>query len=238
MAPPGLGDEAPTEKKNEDDTSNLEHRWQLRLLPFMASGIALLGLVYFALGIYSTSGIGVFLREEPSTHVTTRVDDLLANRTKNQLTNADVMQQGLLLLEADTLDRRYKQASALLLSRIWTRQLAFNTGMVLSLIGAIFILGKLTESSSQVDLGAASWKAGITSTSPGLILAFLGVSLMGIALVVQPKIEVTDKAIYFLSTQKEDGKKGQASTGVDPVPIPPTDPDPTEDGTTDASRHK
>lgn len=223
-------------KTKAPDFSDHDRRWQVTLLPFMAVGVALLGLVYFALGIYSASGIGTFLREEPSTHVTARVDALLANRSKGELTNGDVMQQGLLLLEADTLERRYKQASALLLSRIWTRQLAFNTGMVLSLIGAIFILGKLTEGSSKVDLDAVSWKAGVTSTSPGLILAFLGVSLMGIALVIQPKIEVTDKAIYFLSTQKENSKTDQPSTGPASIAVPSVDPDPLEEGKPDGKR--
>src|SRR5216683_4799301 len=110
------GEIAPQESHNKrsPETNDHDQRWQITLLPYMSAGVALLGLVYFVLGIYSVSGIGRFLQEEPTTHVTARVDALLATRTKDHLTNADMMQQGLLLLEADTLERRYRQASALL----------------------------------------------------------------------------------------------------------------------------
>lgn len=97
------------------------------------------------------------------------------------------------------MDKRYRQASALLMSRIWTRQLAFMTGMVLAFIGAVFILGKLSEARTDVSLGDDHWKTAISSSSPGLILAFFGTVLLGTALIVQPKIEVQDRPVYFMT---------------------------------------
>ena len=127
------------------------------------------------------------------------------------------------MLEADALEKRYRQASALLMSRIWTRRLAFSTGMVLALIGAVFIIGKLSETPSKLGFEGTGAKASIDSASPGLNLAFMGVVLMAIALVVQLKIEVQDKAIYFLSSPSP---KGESAT----LPTNASDPDPDPTG--------
>src|SRR5215471_3551722 len=112
-------------------------------------------------------------------------------------TAAQATQDSLLLLESDALDKRYHQASALLMSRIWTKHPSFLTGMVLALLGATFILGKLSEGTSNISGGGAGWKADISSASPGIILAFFGTVLLSISLVVQPPIEVEDKPVYI-----------------------------------------
>lgn len=196
-------------------------RWQSRLLPFMSASIVILGIVFFVISLRSVTSIGSFLQEDSSASVTAKVNALLAQPTTQPLSNGDVMQRGLLLLESDTLTLRYRQASALLMSRIWTRQLAFNTGMVLALIGAVFIIGKLRESSAEVNVSNAAWKAGITSTSPGLILAFMGVVLMAIALIVQPPIDIKDRAIYLMTTQRPGGTTTTGtSTQTDSAPDP------------------
>jgi len=140
-----------------------------------------------------------FVKNESAQAIRAKIEELLDRAESRQGAGVDVTQQGLLLLEADALDKRYRQASALLMSRIWTRQLAFITGMVLAFIGAVFIIGKLSESNANVDVGTSEWKAGISSTSPGLILAFFGTILMGIALVVQPRIEVQDRPVYLMT---------------------------------------
>ncbi len=120
----------------------------------------------------------------------------LAKPTANQLTSDDITQHALLLLEADTLDKRYHEASALLMSRIWSRQLAFITGMVMSFLGAVFILGKLSESASQISGGAGDWKVAITSASPGIILSVLGTVLLISSLYVRASLDVSDGPAY------------------------------------------
>jgi hypothetical protein len=52
-------------------------------------------------------------------------------------------------LETNIVERRYHQANVSLMSRVWTRYLGFVTGMVLAMVGSIFILGKLREMESQ-----------------------------------------------------------------------------------------
>jgi hypothetical protein len=82
------------------------------------------------------------------------------------------------------------------MARIWTRYLGFVTGMICTLVGAIFILGKLQEPASALSADAVSWKVSLNTTSPGLMLALLGTILMMTTLIVPARIEVEDKAIF------------------------------------------
>ncbi|TVQ30321.1 MAG: hypothetical protein EA356_15280 [Geminicoccaceae bacterium] len=103
----------------------------------------------------------------------------------------------LALLEADALHRRYHQANATMLARVWTRQLGFLTGMILALVGAAFVLGRLQETTSTLEIEARGTKAAIASASPGLVLAALGASLMAVTLVVPFGVETRDLATYL-----------------------------------------
>jgi hypothetical protein len=173
-------------------------RWQRKLLPFMIRFMVVIAIGFFALSTYDVYELRRFVANDSSGGLRARVDEMVRARAGAQANTAgDLVQQSLLVLEADAMENRYRQASALLMSRIWTRQLAFLTGMVLAFIGSIFILGKMTEGKSDVSLGADQLKGSISSTSPGLILAFFGTLLMAISLVVQPRIEVQDRPLYF-----------------------------------------
>jgi len=99
-------------------------------------------------------------------------------------------------LEGYTLERRYHQANVLLMSRIWKKYLGFVTGMILALVGAAFILGKLREPTSTLDAETGIWKFSLTTASPGLLLALLGTILMITTIVTHKKIEVQDKSTY------------------------------------------
>jgi hypothetical protein len=193
-------------------------RWQRRLLPFMTGSLVLLALVFFALSLYDVYEMRAFLGAETAQTSRAGVQALLKEARIGPASSAgvEVVNQSLLLLEADAMDKRYRQASALLMSRIWTRQLAFMTGMVLGFIGAVFILGKLSEAPSDVNLGDGNWKVAISSSSPGLILAFFGTVLIGTSLVVQPRIEVQDRPIYFMTM----GIVRNAKAGAVPAETP------------------
>lgn len=195
-------------------------RWQRKLLPFMSRSLVVLAISFFVITIFNEYELRTFIKSEDTQSARIKIEELLKAHGKDSAISGQVLRQGLLLLEADALDKRYRGASAMLMSRIWTRQLAFMTGMVLAFIGAVFIIGKLSESRADVNLGASEWKAGISSTSPGLILAFLGTILMGIALIVQPPIEVQDKPVYFVTLgimSKEDGRTDQQQVLPDPL---------------------
>ncbi|HEY2914476.1 MAG TPA: hypothetical protein VGK21_14025 [Candidatus Angelobacter sp.] len=172
-------------------------RWQNRLLPFMTRFIVFVSVAFFALSIVNLVQINGFVRGEHEGDIRGQIEKI-APEAKAR--NVDEMtQQTLLILEADLVDKRYHQASALLMSRIWTRQLAFMTGMILAFLGAVFILGKMSEPPANVSGEGAGWKLGITSTSPGLILSFFGTVLLVVSLFVQTTIDVRDGSVYVPS---------------------------------------
>src|SRR5262249_13854066 len=140
-------------------------KWQRQLLPFMTTFVVAMAAAFFCFSGWHVFQVTKFLETEHGENIRALIENEIAKSNGN-VTAQSVLQDSVLLLEADALDKRYHQASALLMARIWSRQLAFITGMVMAFVGAIFILGKLSESASQVSGGAGDWKVSITSASP------------------------------------------------------------------------
>jgi hypothetical protein len=160
--------------------------WQRKLLPFMIRFIIATAVAFFLLTGYNVYQMQQFISSENSGNLAGRVEKMVhAGNSTQILSSGESIQQSLLVLEAAAMESRYRQASGLLMSRIWTRQLAFLTGMVLAFLGSVFILG------------TDALKGAISSASPGLILAFFGTCLMAIALVIQQPIQVQDRPLYF-----------------------------------------
>jgi hypothetical protein len=194
-------------------------RWQRKLLPFMIGFMVALAVAFFAMSIYDVLQVKDAVFMEHGENIRAIMQSRVAARPGESRTAAESTQEALLLLESDALDKRYHQASALLMSRIWTKHLSFLTGMVLALLGATFILGKLSESTSTISGSGAGWKADISSASPGIILAFFGTVLLSISLVVQPQITVDDKPVYVsgigvISTTPEATRPSTAETAA------------------------
>jgi hypothetical protein len=99
-------------------------------------------------------------------------------------------------LEGEIIHRRYRQASVALISRLWINYLGFVTGMILALVGAVFILGKLETPASRIEGRVEAASVAIRSSSPGIILAALGVVLIITTIVTNHRIEMTDRAIF------------------------------------------
>jgi hypothetical protein len=189
---------------NQDDLPVMTGRpdrellqWQRRLLPFMSGFIVAMAALFFLFSGLHLYQMTSYIQTEHGQDIRSLIESEIAKPTGQKLTSEDVMQHAVLLLEADTLDKRYHQAGALLMSRIWSRQLAFITGMVLSFVGAIFILGKMSEASSNISGGYAEWKVAITSASPGIILSFFGTVLLISSLFVKATLDVSDGPAYL-----------------------------------------
>ena len=196
-------------------------RWQRRLLPFMTGFVVAMAGAFFIFSGLHLYQVTRFIETEHGQNIRGLVESEIAKPTADQLTSDVVTQHTLLLLEADTLDKRYHQASALLMSRIWSRQLAFITGMVMAFLGAVFILGKLSESASQISGGTADWKVAITSASPGIILSALGTVLLVSSLYVRANLDVNDGPAYVNALRR---------------PVPNSGTTAAPDRTNDASR--
>lgn len=181
----------------KDDSAH--HAWQHRLMPFMIGVILTLGLFFFIATMYQLYELNIKIKDAPILVSKTFLDS-----TENEATLIEKQWRSLVVLETHILQQRYHQANVLLMARIWVRYLGFVTGMMLSLIGAVFILGKLREPSTELSLGSeggghvlpGNLKVQLVSQSPGIVLVTLGTVLMLVTIMVHHPIVVTDVPVY------------------------------------------
>ena len=121
---------------------------------------------------------------------------ITSDASQEQIIEATRM-KALVMLEAGNLDDLYHQANVLLMGRLWTSYIGFVTGMILAIVGATFILGKLKESVSELSGKTAAADFSFKSASPGLILAVLGTLLMITTIVTHHEINVQHAAVYI-----------------------------------------
>jgi hypothetical protein len=205
-------------KKADSETDKELERWRRRLLPFMVRFIVALAGIFFAMSIFDVLQVNKAIFAGHDADVRAEMQQQLMRKPAETLTAEELMHSSLLILEADALDKRYHQASALLMSRVWTKHLAFLTGMVLAFLGATFVLGRLSESVSTISGSGGNWKTEISSASPGIILAFFGTVLLAISLLVQNNIDVQDTPVYvygeaLIPGQTKQTAAGQSQTG-------------------------
>lgn len=171
-------------------------RWQKRLLPVM-NGM-LTGLTIFFL---LASFVQLFyLHKRIENFPILDINPAMKIMETGQLNTTDRLDyarwKALVILEGHALDRRYHQANMLLMSRIWKSYLGFVTGMIMAMVGAAFILGKLRETETTLNAEGGEFKFSITTASPGLILSTLGTILMLTTIIRHSDIEVKDSALY------------------------------------------
>ena len=188
--------------------------WQKRLLPFMAGMVGALTFFFFIASFVQLYYLHNRIEKSPELDLKPALE-MMSVTTQNPegQDNLEMASwKARVILEGHTLQRRYHQANVLLMSRIWTRYLGFVTGMILALVGAAFILGKLREPETKLE-SESFWKLSVTSSSPGVILAILGTTLMLTTIVTHAKIDVRDGPLYIPAT-------------VNAVQMPPTQPYP------------
>jgi hypothetical protein len=171
-------------------------RWQRRLLPLMEGMVVGLTVFFFLAScaqlIYLHQRIGQAPRVDAS--------ELLPNPPTGAEPAREAMElarlRAIIALETNTLERRHHQANVLLMSQLWIRYLGFVTGMILALVGATFILGKLQEQFSELRADVGGAEGILKSSSPGLMLVVFGAILMLATIVVRHEISVTDAPVY------------------------------------------
>ena len=173
--------------------------WQLKLLPIMIFVLILMTVAFLVLSVLETNSVQQEIRAAPQFDLGPALASLNCKATSNTVAEYQSCAHWRLLavLEAQTIQQRYHQANTSLAVRAWIKFLGFLTGMVLSLVGAVFILGRLTEATSNLAAEGAFGKLTIQSVSPGLILAALGTILMVTTVLVNPPTSVNDGAVYL-----------------------------------------
>jgi hypothetical protein len=204
MVAPSAQPQAAVQREARHSVSaNADRAWQKKLLPLMAGMLVAFAAFFFVasfLQLYYLLDLGPAMAS---------LDEIGKDLRSGELRDPGAASSRLefarwktfSLLEANALGQRYHQAGVLLISRIWTRYLGFVTGTILALVGAAFILGKLTESPTSLGAESAGWKLSISSASPGLILAGLGTLLMLATLATNLDMQVTDGPVYLSPRQ-------------------------------------
>jgi hypothetical protein len=198
-----------------DEQGELVHRrrWQAQLLPLMSAAIVLAGLFFAAMSIFELRDFYKRVEHQPFTLNESFAAFEAARPTAIDNDPSYLRFKVAALLEANAMERRYRQANSTMLARVWTRQLGFLTGMLLALIGAAFILGRLQEGETRIEAEAQGAKGVLTSSSPGLVLAVLGTVLMGITIWIPFGVETRDLNTYL--------RPAATAEALPPPPSPP-----------------
>jgi hypothetical protein len=104
-----------------------------------------------------------------------------------------------MLLENQMVKKRYHNANVILNAQIYIKFLGFITGMIISVIGALFVLGKYREYPVHTNISGSKIPVNIMlqTTSPGIILCLIGSAIMLSSIFHSPAHYVKDEAIFF-----------------------------------------
>ena len=174
-------------------------QWQRRLLPYLLAAVVLLAIAFFVSTFVQFERLNAAVAVAPDPRLGQTFDGFDARAARLPPEQAvDLLRWKVTaLLEADIVSHRYAQVNATLLMRAWTRSVGFVTGMILALLGALFILAKLSEAQTQLGGEAAGSKATLATSSPGIVLTVLGTALMLVTLTVDFRYGTSDVPVYL-----------------------------------------
>ena len=130
-------------------------------------------------------------------------------------------------MEEYSIDRRYNQGGVLLMSRIYIKYLGFFTGMILAIVGSVFIISKLKEDVSEFEGSIQDkTKFKFISSSPGIIFGVLGTVLMMTTILTHSEINVKDMPLYLntynmshIQNAREPAKNDKKKSKIDPKAV-------------------
>ena len=187
--------------------------WQIRLLPTMRLTLMVLACFFFAVSCIQLAYLDRKVLDSPAADIRQAVDfPKVEPKTaaEDRQSLAAVRLKALIILEANATDAQYHNASVLLAARLWTTYLGFVTGMILALVGATFVLGRLEEQMSDLQGNVKGIEFSLKTASPGLVLCVLGVLLMVCTILAHNNIDIAHRAMYL--GESYDG------SGIDPQP--------------------
>lgn len=179
---------------------NATNKWQNKLIPWMIIMPTALILLFVFLATRQMEKFNSVLEEKTSSVIDEMaMDSLDLSEIKNSMDY--VRWVTLVKMEERSLNRRYTQGGALLAARIFTKYLGFFTGMILAIVGAVFIIGKLQEKTTEIEGEVRNGMKGkLSSSSPGIIFGVLGTVLMLSTILQHNEISVTDQPLFLNST--------------------------------------
>ena len=171
-------------------------KWQNKLAPWLIAMPTLLVIVFIILATQQVIQFNKLLEVRPDK---TMIENIHSETDESLKNNLDYIKWiTLALMEEESYNKRYNQAGFLIMSRIFTKYLGFFTGMVLAIVGSVFIIGKIKEDTTQLE-GSMSeqTKLKIASSSPGIIFGVLGTVLMLSTILQHAEVAVRDVPLYL-----------------------------------------
>lgn len=172
--------------------------WQWRLLPLMASMLVMLAIFIGAANLYQAHRLLGYLESAQQVDLRHGAGTMPLDKAAtfaDQLASADLRTR--VALESHALQSRYHQATVVMMCRVYIVFLGFATGMVLAVVGAAFVLGKIHEPVSDLSAGSSSFRIALQSSSPGLFLALLGSALIVATIWAPSRVDVKDDVVYM-----------------------------------------
>lgn len=175
-------------------------RWQNKLLPWMIAMPTLLIGAFIVLGTIKLNNFEKFAYRGDDHTNELSLPSPYADGTDSALKkNTEYIQwYSLVKMEEYSINRRYNQGGVLLMSRIYIKYLGFFTGMILAIVGSVFIISKLKEDVSEFEGSIQDkTKFRLVSSSPGIIFGALGTALMMTTILTHSEINVKDMPLYL-----------------------------------------
>ncbi len=197
--------------------------WQNRLLRFMTNSLIAMAVIFFVTTLWLFVDLTRRVEYRQTDLVTVinslpHAADVAADRAYREWYVRAV-------LEKSALEQRFALQSMIVQGRLWTRAMGFLTGMILCFSGCVFVLGKMREPPTQAAAEASGIKATLSTSSPGVFLAFTGALLIGLTLYVPTSVESSDASVYLprqVEVVNPDSLMGHAQSAREaPLPIAP-----------------
>lgn len=173
-------------------------RWQRRLLPWLVTMPTVLILLFVLLATQQVQHFNkvVDIKEQSLYDAMVAANPHVLESRKE---NLDMVKWiTMTKMEEESLHKRYYQGGLLLLSRIFIKYLGFLTGMIMAIVGSVFIIGKMSEDTSKIE-GSSGDKIrfSVVSSSPGILFGLMGTLLMLATILQHNEITVTDQPQYL-----------------------------------------
>jgi hypothetical protein len=236
----------PTQEENRDNrrvsggpddprAAEHEREWQRRTMPWMLGLLMFLSVVFILASIAGAATVRSDFLTERQHYVDSALLDLRgtvkASRIEDRVEAARFLT--LASLDARLIELRHHRTSSLVLASIWTRFMGYLTGMILALIGAIFVLGRIRDSSATtISGGQQGFQGSMTTTWPGLILAVLGTILMLASSQIRTAGSQQEAPVYtqrWLAPAGSDGDSGSSAAPSSDIGTFPQDSLPNTD---------
>ena len=194
-------DTPPSSSKSSELNNNKQLlQWQNKLLPWMIAMPTLLIGAFIILGTIKLNGFEKFAYRGDNAQTSIPIPVPYANSTDSVLNKSTeyLKWYSLVKMEEYSINRRYNQGGVLLMSRIYIKYLGFFTGMILAIVGSVFIISKLKEEVSEFEGSIQDkTKFRLVSSSPGIIFGVLGTVLMMTTILTHSEISVKDMPLYL-----------------------------------------